>query len=197
VVELEPPGPSEYYRADPNYSRSADIATSTVARAYTNHAAWVNRHAAATVQVTHWLASSGLLGEPAREALAGYLGQDRLAKQAAADVAAAQVRLDQAKAALGEQVARARSGKAGLPAGRSAVDAEIELRASELIADEVKRSEPTTRQAWGRYIGAANWGQALAQAELLHGDEAERAVIWLRAKVAPPVGPDRDPLRWV
>jgi hypothetical protein len=194
---LAPPPPSAQYRADPAYTTRMEVVHASVQRAYANHRTWTDRHAQATTEITGWLASAGLLGDEAHAAYAARTVAERIRGQAEADVTAARARADQTQAEISEGVRRALAGEGDLPSGAPAVTARLGLEAAELVADEVKRSAPGVNSRWGQSLARADWRQALAQAELLDTPEAERAAVWLKAKISPPPGPQADPLGWI
>jgi hypothetical protein len=195
---LAGPPASEAYRRNPGYMATADIHGDTRQRATQTYRQWLDLHAAAQVEIVAWLATNGHLGPDAEVAYRAYSGHDRLLEEAQAKLKTARAREVEAKAELVEAVRRARAGEGELPAGGPVLTAELEVRAAELVAQQVKASQPAAGKAWGDAQQRADWAGALAQVRRLSGDaQAERAARWLRGRLDPPVGPDKDPLRWV
>ncbi len=77
IPGITPPPPSGYYLQDRTYREHNDLDRGTVSRAFTDHAQWAQRHSEATAVAQEWLATVGLLGEPAQEALAAFRAQTR------------------------------------------------------------------------------------------------------------------------
>jgi hypothetical protein len=194
---VAPPRVSAEYRADPGYVRHVDLHHDVFTQANHNHRQWHEAHSAATNQTQEWLASEGLLGETARTAYTAWKADSQVAASAAADLEAARAALGTARWDLADGVTAARSASKPLPSGAAVVAAETAVRACELVVEEVQRSGPGLLQQWGQQLQAADWAGALAGCEQMKGDQAEAAVVWLRAKVDPGPGPLEDPLGWV
>jgi hypothetical protein len=194
---VAPPPPSAEYQQDAGYADHSDFHGDTLRQARTNHRAWGERHGQATNAVCDWLGRAGLLGpeaQAARQTLDRVGPARSLARQRLAE---AQARLAQAETDLAELVRRVVEAGGDLPSGGPVLSARLEVEAGQLVAELVDGLQAPTHQAWGRCLGRADWKAALRGAERRDGSEAAEATAWLRPKVTPPAGPDRDPYRWL